>query len=97
LVQHALADHGKVLKSPEPVVLFTEFGDNALNFRAIFWLHMRSMMDRRKVESDVRYRMDKLFREAGIEIAFPQRDVHLDTNSPLEVRFTPPEVVDESD
>lgn len=96
LIQHALADHGKILKSPEPVVLFTDFGDNALNFRAIFWLHMRSMMDRRKVESDVRYRMDKLFREAGIEVAFPQRDVHLDTNSPLEVRFTPPEVADEA-
>jgi potassium efflux system protein len=91
LIHRALADHGKVLNQPDPIVLFTEFGDNALNFRAVFWLHMRLMMDRRKIESDVRFRIDRLFREAGIAIAFPQRDVHLDTTSPLEVRFASPD------
>jgi small-conductance mechanosensitive channel len=87
LVHRVLAEHGKILKKPAPVVLFTEFGDNALNFRAYFWLQMREMMDRRRVESDVRYRIDHLFRDAGIAIAFPQRDVHLDTAAPLDVRL----------
>jgi small-conductance mechanosensitive channel len=87
LIQRALADHGKVMDDPEPVVLFTEFGDNALGFRAYFWLRMRLMMDRRRVESDVRHRIDRLFRDAGITIAFPQRDVHLDTLQPLEIRL----------
>ncbi len=92
LVHRVLAEHGKILKKPAPVVLFTEFGDNALHFRAYFWLQMREMMDRRRVESDVRYRIDHLFRDAGIVIAFPQRDVHLDTTAPLDVRLVgPPE------
>ncbi len=92
LVHRVLAEHGKILKKPAPVVLFTEFGDNALHFRAYFWLQMREMMDRRRVESDVRYRIEHLFRDAGIVIAFPQRDVHLDTTAPLDVRLVgPPE------
>ena len=90
LVHRVLAEHGKILKKPAPVVLFTEFGDNALHFRAYFWLQMREMMDRRRVESDVRYRIDHLFRDAGIVIAFPQRDVHLDTTAPLDVRLVEP-------
>ncbi len=92
LVHRVLAEHGKILKKPAPVVLFTEFGDNALHFRAYFWLQMREMMDRRRVESDVRYRIDHLFRDAGIVIAFPQRDVHLDTTAPLDVRLVEPPV-----
>jgi len=43
-------------------------------------------MDRREVESQLRYRIDDRFREAGIVIAFPQRDVHLDAGAPLAVR-----------
>ena len=46
-------------------------------------------MDRKMVESDIRYRVDTLFREAGIVIAFPQRDVHFDTLRPGEVRLRP--------
>jgi small-conductance mechanosensitive channel len=48
---------------------------------------MKMLMDRRIVESDIRYRMGALFREAGIVIAFPQRDVYLDTPEPLSIRL----------
>lgn len=82
----AVKEHGKVLKQPEPVVLFSEFGDNALVFEVFFWLEMTSYMDIRVVRSDIRYRIDKLFREADITIAFPQRDVHLDAVGPVDVR-----------
>lgn len=44
-------------------------------------------MDRRIIESDVRFHIDELFRKAGIVIAFPQQDVHLDTQKPLELRI----------
>jgi small-conductance mechanosensitive channel len=94
LICRVLAEHGQILDKPPPTVLFTEFGDNALNFRAYFWLKIPEMMDRRRVESDVRYRIDSFFREAGIEIAFPQRDVHLDVAAALPVRLVteePPE------
>ncbi len=68
-------------------MLFTEFGDDSLNFEALFWVRVRRMLDRMIVESDLRFRIDDLFREAGITIAFPQRDVHLDADAPLAVRF----------
>jgi len=85
-MRRAVKEHDKILNKPEPMVLFADFGDNALTFEVHFWLRMRTLMDRRLIESDVRYRIDALFREAGITIAFPQRDVHLDTLRPLEVR-----------
>jgi small-conductance mechanosensitive channel len=86
LLQHAISEHGRILEHPEPIVLFRDFGDDALLFRAYFWIRSRDMAERLTIESDVRYRIDHLFREAGITIAFPQRDVHLDAERPLPVR-----------
>lgn len=61
---------------------------------------MIRIMERRIIESDVRFRIDGLFREAGIVIAFPQRDVHLDTTRPLELKILnangPTEKIDNS-
>ena len=85
LIRKALDEHGKVLPKPEPIVLFADFGDNALIFEAHFWVRMRRIMDRRLIESDIRSRVDSLFREAGIVVAFPQRDVHLDSHTPIQV------------
>lgn len=81
--------HEKVENTPEPVVLFTEFGDNSLNFLMYFWTQVQSPMDRNRLESDLRFAIDEFFHEHGITIAFPQRDVHLDTLKPLEVRVLP--------
>jgi len=79
-----------VLKSPEPNVVFKDFGDNALLFELNFWLAVGSLPDRGKVESDVRFMIDAAFREAKISIPYPQRDVHLDTSQPLDVRLLAP-------
>ena len=81
----AADEHSKVHKNPKPFVLFNDFGDNALVIELHFWLTMRGMMEIRIVASDIRFHLDALFREAGIVLAFPQRDVHLDTTRPLEV------------
>jgi small-conductance mechanosensitive channel len=80
-------EHTRVRRAPKPFVLFNDFGDNALIFDLYFWISMNRIMDRRIVESDIRFHIDKLFHEAGIVIAFPQRDVHLDTQKPLEFRL----------
>jgi small-conductance mechanosensitive channel len=77
------------LDRPEPIVLFSAFGDNALIFEVHFWVKVRSIMDRLQIESDIRFRIDHLFREAGIVIAFPQRDLHFDTDRPLSVQLLP--------
>jgi potassium efflux system protein len=80
-------EHNRVSKAPKPFVLFNDFGDNALIFDLYFWISMNRIMDRRIIESDIRFHIDELFRKAGIVIAFPQRDVHLDTQKPLEFRL----------
>ena len=90
LMIKAAHDHERTLKDPEPFVLFTDFGNNSLVFEVYFWLSMGRLMERRMIESDIRFRIDDLFREAGIVIAFPQQDVHLDTSKPLDLRIMEP-------
>jgi small-conductance mechanosensitive channel len=60
-----------------------------LNFEVHFWVKVRSISDRTRIESDIRYRIDQLFRDAGVTIAFPQRDIHIDASSPIPVRMLP--------
>ncbi|QDU98699.1 mechanosensitive ion channel domain-containing protein [Lignipirellula cremea] len=91
LLKHAATEHGRVLKQPEPFVWFAEFGDNALNFELHFWVKVRSVTEQKRIESDLRFQIDHLFREAEISIAFPQRDIHLDTTRPIAVQFVPAE------
>ncbi|MFH0811729.1 MAG: mechanosensitive ion channel domain-containing protein [Pseudomonadota bacterium] len=88
LLIQAVVEHPKIIKEPEPFVLFKDFGDNALIFEVYFWVNITKLMERQLMESDVRFRIDELFREAGIVIAFPQRDIHLDTRGALEIRIT---------
>ncbi len=87
LLKQAANDHGLVLESPEPFVLFKGFGDNSLEFELHFWIKVRRPLDRLKMESDLRYRIDSLFHEAGVVIAYPQRDVHVDSLGPIEIRL----------
>jgi Small-conductance mechanosensitive channel len=86
LINKAVDEHEKVLKIPERVLLFTDFGDNSLQFEVHFWIVVKRMFDRKRIESELRYQIDSLFREAGIVIAYPQRDVHLDSHKPIEIR-----------
>ena len=88
LLLKAVNNNDKVLKDPKAFVVFADFGDNALIFEIHFWISIRRVIERRLIESSVRFRIDDLFREAGIVIAFPQRDVHLDTSRPLEFQLT---------
>lgn len=87
LLKHASEENLSVLRDPEPFVWFVEFGDNALNFELYFWVEVRNMAERKRIESDIRLQVDQLFREAEIVIAFPQRDVHIDTKTPVEIRL----------
>jgi len=89
LLLRSATETDKILKSPDPLVHFTTFGDNSLNFRVLFWIRVNKIVDRRTIESNVRFKIDNLFREAGIVISFPQRDVHLDTEKPIQVQMLP--------
>jgi len=86
LLQQIALEHPLVLKTPEPEVVFADFGDNSLNFELRFWVSLRKAA-RREVESDLRYSIDERFTQRGIVIAYPQRDVHLNVIRPVEVRL----------
>ena len=68
-----------VLEEPKPTVQFMEFADSALSFRLLVW----SDKPRRHliVKSALRYQIHRLFKEEGIQIPFPQRDLHIHTGS----------------
>lgn len=89
LIEYAVESHGKILRDPAPLVTFSDFGDDALIFTVYFWVELTGDTDPRVVASDVRHRIDRLFREAGITIAYPQRDVHLTAVRPLPVQVVP--------
>ncbi len=78
IIADALEEHGKVLKSPEPIILFEDFGDSALIFSTYFWVEINRSFDYRIIASDLRHMLDKRLDAAKITIAFPQLDVHLD-------------------
>lgn len=84
--------HKQVLNDPAPEVLFMDFGDNALMFALYIWLEIGP--GRRSgtlILSDLRFMIDASFAEHGVEIPFPQRNVHLDADSPVPVRVVPEE------
>ena len=84
-LMEAIEAQAEVLKEPAAVVAFEAFGDNALTFHIYFWLDM-ARSDAMKIGTQIRLRIDRLCREAGIEMAFPQRDIHLHTSQPISVR-----------
>ena len=80
LLRGAAAGHAKVLAHPRPNPLFLGFGDSALDFSLRFWTG--DFDDWVNVQSDVLAAVERALREAGIEIPFPQRDLHLRSVDP---------------
>jgi len=64
-----------VIEPEETSVLFSDFGDSALTFKVVFTIE--DSFNANGVKSDVRFEIDKLFRENNVSIPFPQRDVHI--------------------
>ena len=64
-----------VIKLPEPLVVFSDFGDSALMFKLIFTLNdsFQALIP----QSEIRFEIDRVFKENNIKIPFPQRDVHV--------------------
>jgi small-conductance mechanosensitive channel len=89
LIMRAMSEQPLIKKAPAPSVVFEDFGDNALVFDAYFWCDVGGERFLREIRSDLRFRITALFEEHDIVVAFPQRDVHLDTSSPLELRMLP--------
>jgi len=73
----SLKKHNKILSSPNPKLIFINFGDSSLDFRIEFSLKINNVDDKRFIESDVRYMLFSLFKKHNISIPFPQRDLHI--------------------
>jgi small-conductance mechanosensitive channel len=78
LIMQAAKEEKEVLNDPTPIVTFADFGDNSLAFEVTYWVSSSFEGGLRITRSNIRFRLDELFEEHGIVIAFPQRDVHLD-------------------
>jgi small-conductance mechanosensitive channel len=78
----------RVAKRPHPDVLFSDFGDSALIFKMRIWVHVDYFL---RVETDIRFEIDKEFRKLGITIPFPQRDVYIKENKVIDIVKPPPE------
>ncbi|GER59745.1 mechanosensitive ion channel protein [Patiriisocius marinus] len=75
LLLKSVSEQRGVLKSPKPFVLFQDFGDSSLNFSVLFYINDSFVEPR--IKSEIRFKIDTLFRENNITIPFPQRDVHI--------------------
>ena len=64
-----------VVESPAPQVLFLRFGESTLDFELRVWI--LDVDQKLMIQSELHQEIDRKFRDAKIEIAFPQRDVHL--------------------
>ena len=67
--------NANVAKTPKPQVLFLSFGESSLDFELRVWVP--DAEERLTVKSELHQQIDRSFRDAKIEIAFPQRDLHL--------------------
>ena len=76
LLLEAAADHADVLKEPAPLVLFTDYGDNSIDFTLLVWTESRAHAPA-MLKSDLYFTLFERFGKAGIELPFPQRDLHL--------------------
>jgi small-conductance mechanosensitive channel len=90
LMLQAAEDQNNVLHDPSPEVILRDFGDSSLIFDLYFWIRMRKqkgLLERSRTESKIRFIVDELFQKNNVVIAIPQRDVHLNTSHPLDVKI----------
>lgn len=81
LLREAAEQHPMLLSDPGPIITFEEFGDNTLNL--VLRCYLPNYDNRLKVITDLHLEIERRFREANVEIAFPQRDIN--------IRSLPPE------
>ncbi len=75
-------DHPLVLKNPEPQVYFADFGASSLDFE--LRVHLADIFETIQVQTELRLKIMDVFREKGIEIPFPQSDIHIKTDLPTQ-------------
>ena len=78
LILEAVTSQPDVLNNPAPVVIFDDFGASSLDFEVYCWISATVERDLRIIRSNIRFKIDALFAQNDVVIAFPQRDIHVD-------------------
>ncbi len=82
----AAKEHSDVLPQPSPRVFFKGFGDSSLDFDLLVWIS--EPRKQFQIKSDLYFRIEVILRHRGVEIPFPQRDLHVRSGS-LPVDISP--------
>jgi small-conductance mechanosensitive channel len=86
ILLQAAREHPDVLKDPAPDVIFTAYGDSSINFDLRVWTSSRAHTPM-VLKSDLYFSLFEMFREKGVELPFPQRDLHIRSSDvAIEVR-----------
>jgi potassium efflux system protein len=76
IMKQVAADTPNVQQVPPPEVRFVGMGDSSLNFELLLWINVKEIQPE-QVRSDLYFALFRALKEAGIEIPFPQRDIHI--------------------
>jgi len=87
LLLEAARENQYVMSNPPPRAIFWGFGDNALQFRLYVHIPQRNFYF--ELLHGLTTNINRKFKEAGITIAFPQRDVHLTQAGPIKIELLP--------
>jgi len=86
LLMEVMEEHPGILDHPPPDVWFDEFGDSSLNFNLMVWTSMYVQRPK-ALKSQLYFSIFKKFNEHGVEIPFPQRDLHIRSGElPVELK-----------
>lgn len=83
LMREAAEENPRVLSTPKPAMNFEGFGDSALTLT--LRAYIEDIENRVAITSEINTAINRKFRDAGIVIAYPQRDLHLSAVEPLRV------------
>lgn len=78
LLLDCVLQNKNISAQPRPFVRFSDFGDSSLDFEVFFWVKEPFLVEHAK--SELRYAIDDAFRKHGVQIPFPQRDLHIKSN-----------------
>lgn len=87
LLLQAAEEHKRIFHRGQqrPLAFFQDFGSSALEFTLTFWIAVERPLDIKQTSSEIRFRINELFQQEQITIAFPQRDIHI--KEPLLVKM----------
>lgn len=87
LLLQAANEHQAILKQQVPEVFLHNFNESSLDFNLIYWVSFTGVVLPKTVASDLRFRIDQLFRENGVSVPFPHRELVVSSDRPIPVQI----------